>query len=418
MKKKRTLWACLLVLLSLIPLVIVSAQAGVPVDPYEGYDDFDRAYGPLQLGPQYAAYLNGPYDKDFYYFDVDQVGTIRVDLANIPTNHTYGIILYDRDRDIVDLDVEGRGDKHLSFDMSFSGRYYLMVDVRAGAYDPYQPYLLRVTTTQGGGSRQEVTGTDSFEDNNTYQTAYGPLESGKVYEAYCWSQGDRDCYYITLSANSTVKAELTGVCADCDYDFYLVDSAEQILAGSENGQGQDESLSVNLPPGTYYFVVHPYVGYSQQVPYRLTVTYNETAGGRQGPQPGNEAAWAKAQIEDLGYTILYEPGVIELNDGSLAVVAIEVPVSFDLRIEDNTTWRQAIDTWGVLINAFDVHHLWIGLTYQSRYVVYYAVSSGDFGRYIRGEVSRQDLPISYGVWDQQEGGWVSDARDFMDKNFQ
>jgi len=112
MRKKLHFAACLIVLLGLIPLV-AAAQAGAPTDPYEGYDDFDRAYGPLQTGPQYAAYLNSPYDKDFYYFDVNQVGTIQVDLTNVPSDYTYGLILYDKNREIASLDVQGKGDKRL-----------------------------------------------------------------------------------------------------------------------------------------------------------------------------------------------------------------------------------------------------------------------------------------------------------------
>lgn len=414
MKKKGSLVSCLLLLASLIPLV-AAAQGGGIVDPYEMGDDFDRAYGPLQLGPQYAAYFASPYDKDFYYFDANQVGTIEIDLGNVPQGYTYGLILYDKNREIASLDVQGQGDKRLSFQMSFKGRYYLMVDVRAGNYDANRPYLLRVLVAQGGGEQRQ--GSDSYEDNNTYRTAYGPLESGKTYEAYCWDEYDADYYYISLNANSTVKAELKNICADCDYDLFLLDSNLNSLASSGQARGQDESLAVsNVPPGTYYLLIVPY-SFSRQSPYRLTVTYNQAAGGgQQGPQPGNEAAWARTQIEAMGYTILYDPGVMDFEDGSQAAVAIEDPRSFDLRLSNETSRRQAVDTWGVLLTAFDVDALWIGLTYQSRYVIYYVVGSDNFHQFVRGSLSWDNLPINYGVWEQGYG-WVSDAKDFMDKNF-
>jgi hypothetical protein len=418
MKRKLWLRAGLLFIITLMPLALAGAQAGLPVDPYEGHEDLDNPFGPLELNTQYAAYLGTLYDRDVYYFDVNQAGTLKVFLSNVADNVTYGLILYDRDKTIASLDVQGKGDKVLDFRMSFSGRYYLMVDVRGETYDPKRPYLLHVATFQEGSERKPSPAGDSFEDNNTYATAYGPLQSGTTYEAYCWSQGDRDCYYVTVSSGTTIKAELAGICAECDYDLYLVDSAEQILADSENGQGVGESLTANVGPGTYYLVIHPYAGYSQEVPYQLTVTYADTAGGTQGPQPGHEAAWAKARIEEMGYTILSEPGVWEYADGTKTVVALEDPASLDLRIDDDVTWRQAIDTWGVLITAFDVHNLWIGLTYQNRYVIYYAVSSGDFGRFIHGELTRADLPVLLGIWDGQQGEWMSNSRDFVNKNFQ
>ncbi len=62
----------------------------------------------------------------------------------------------------------------------------------------------------------------------------------------------------------------------------------------------------------------------------------------------------------MGCTILYDPGVIDFEE----------PRSFDLRLSDDTTRRQAVDTWSVLLTAFDVDALWIGLTCQNRYVVY------------------------------------------------
>jgi len=417
---KRVLWiVCLLLLLGVLPLPLALAQAGGPVDPYESGvadEDFDDAYGPLTLGPQYAAYFTSPYDRDFYYFEMGEVGTIWIELANVPENYTYGLILYDKNKEIASLDVQGKGDKRLRFDMSFKGRYYLMVDVRVGGYDPHIPYLLRVTTSQAGGEEEEVT--DSYEENNTYGTAYGPLASGETYRAYCWSQGDRDCYYFTVSnPTNNVHLELEKVCAACDYELYLVNADEEIVAASENGQGMGESLSANVPAGRYYIVVHPYRGYSTSEPYLLTAVFE----GREqptGPQPGQEGAWAREEIEALGYTVVYDPGVMDGTNNTRIGLAVELPRSMDLRLEDDTTWEQAASTWQVLIQAFDVHTLAIGLVYQDRYMVYYAVASGDWGRYMAGDLSREDLPYSYGVFDLDTGEWLQNAKDFIDKNLQ
>ena len=416
MKSKLYLLGCLLVLLGLLAPAIAIAQTGGPIDPYESNNDYDHAYGPLQLDHQYAAYLGDPYDKDYYHFDIDKASTIQIDLTNVPTTHpteyNYLIILYGPDGNIVERDFHGTGDKRLVADNAPAGSYHILVEVgevggKRVCY-PRQPYLLRVTTAQAAA-------TDSYEENNTYQTAYGPLESGKTYEAYCWSQGDRDCYYIELSANATVKAELQNVCATCDYDLYLVDSSEKILVGSENAVGVDESLTGQCAPGKYYIVVHPRQGYSQQVPYRLTVTYSE----QKGPQPGNEAAWARAQLERMGYYLHGDPDLMTFDDGSKAAIALENPQSLDLRLSNDTTWRQATDTWRILDQAFDVDALWVGLVYQGRYIIFHAVSAANWARYAKGELPRENLPVSSGVYDTQEGRWLTEAegKGFIKKTF-
>jgi len=304
MKKKHLyLLGGLLVLLSLALPALAFAQAGGPVDPYEQYNSYENAYGPLQLDYQYAAYLHDPYDKDFYRFDVDKTGTVQVELTNVPTGHTsqynYVVLLYGPDGNIVAEDRYGTGDKRVAANNAPAGAYHILVEVgevggKRICYPP-QPYLLRVTTSAAGG---------------------------------------------------------------------------------------------------------------------------KSTGGK--PEPGKEAAWARAQLEGMGYTLVYDPGVMTFDDGSKAAVVIEMPRSMDLRLSDATTARQVVDTWGVLYTAYDVQALWVGLTYQNRYVLYYAVSYTNFGRYVKGELTTQSLPINWGVFDTQEKRWLTEAegKGFIQKNFQ
>ncbi|MBU1747462.1 MAG: hypothetical protein KKA73_07225 [Chloroflexi bacterium] len=137
------------------------------------------------------------------------------------------------------------------------------------------------------------------------------------------------------------------------------------------------------------------------------------------PQPGQEAAWARARLEGLGYTVLYEPGVMSFPDGDQAAVAIINLMSYDLRLSDASTRRQVTDTWGVLQTAFpSVQYLWVGLTYQSRYVAYYEVAGADFTRYARGESPLESLRIGFGVYDAVAGEWVPGTKNFINKSFQ
>jgi hypothetical protein len=136
------------------------------------------------------------------------------------------------------------------------------------------------------------------------------------------------------------------------------------------------------------------------------------------PQPGREAAWVKARLEKLGYTALYEPGVMAFPNGDQAAIAIINLMSYDLRLSDESTRRQVTNTWGVLHTAFpNVQYLWTGLAYQNRYVAYYEVASADFARYASGELPLESLRIGFGVYDTVEGQWVPGTKNFINKSF-
>jgi hypothetical protein len=144
----------------------------------------------------------------------------------------------------------------------------------AGAWD------VVVTNPDAGSARlvggftvkEPNTGGDTYEPNDTFGAAYGPLQSGNAYASYIWSSGDSDYYRITAPVGcGTLAATLTTIPSGCDYDLYVYDSAQNEVGYSANGGNIDEEALIDRPAaGTYYLVVEPYDGGSSQTdPYHI-----------------------------------------------------------------------------------------------------------------------------------------------------
>jgi hypothetical protein len=118
-----------------------------------------------------------------------------------------------------------------------------------------------------------------YEENDHWQDAYGPLDSGHTYEAY--PDDTEDYYYFELSAPATVSASVE--------DFAPISSnGDLLLYGPASGDGRGvlqgqfgkpghSSMSIGpcpLGPGKYYIRVYTVSGhYSTTELYSLTVTY-------------------------------------------------------------------------------------------------------------------------------------------------
>ena len=116
-----------------------------------------------------------------------------------------------------------------------------------------------------------------YEPNNTRATAYGPLQSGRTYEAFIWPAGDQDYYYITVTATTAdITIALTNIPANADYDLYLYDSATAALPVAASAQYGTVDENIRYRPtavGRYYIRIYPYQGANKLQPYRLTTTF-------------------------------------------------------------------------------------------------------------------------------------------------
>ncbi len=111
---------------------------------YEPNDEISQAYGPLESGESYAAYLHQD-DIDLYTIEVQTLAPIELNLSGIPEKADYdlGLAVLDEDElwpmDI--SDAEGTTTERIVFSPFFTGTYYVAVWAYEG-YSIHEPYVL------------------------------------------------------------------------------------------------------------------------------------------------------------------------------------------------------------------------------------------------------------------------------------
>lgn len=110
-----------------------------------------------------------------------------------------------------------------------------------------------------------------YEPNDTFATAYGPLVTDRIYEAYIWPAGDQDYYYIDATSTAAdITVSLTNLPAGVDYDLYLYNTALALVAQSAHYGNADEVIRYRpAATGRYFVRIYPYQGASKDQPYRL-----------------------------------------------------------------------------------------------------------------------------------------------------
>ena len=103
-----------------------------------------------------------------------------------------------------------------------------------------------------------TTWTDTYERNNTFDSAWGPLMPNQIYRSYIWSRTDEDFYYIIVRRADPITVSLASPPPDTDYDLYLYDDSHMLVAKSERlGSAEDISFTpAHL--GRYYIHIRSY----------------------------------------------------------------------------------------------------------------------------------------------------------------
>lgn len=157
----------------------------------------------------------------------------------------------------------------------------------------------------GGGFavRAPGGGGDTFEPNDTVETAYGPIRSGIAYDSYIWTEQDVDLYTIDTQGAPSLAVDLTSVPAGCDYDLYVYNEWLDLVGYSDKPGNADERVTLTRPArGTYILEVVPYTGSSQQDGYRLV--FNEstpTAPAITGISPSAGPSRSRVNITGRGF---------------------------------------------------------------------------------------------------------------------
>ena len=113
-------------------------------------------------------------------------------------------------------------------------------------------------------------GTDSYEPNNNFGLAYGPLNNNIAYHGYLIDAADIDIYRLEIPEISNISINLD---VPADFDLYLlqpIGSDFSLLASSEESGSTSESMAGNIDPGVYYLAVTAYD--THQDPYSLTIS--------------------------------------------------------------------------------------------------------------------------------------------------
>ena len=233
-------------------------------DSYEPNDCFNSAYGPLVFGAVYESWIWDREDYyDFYYFIPDTSGIVKIDLYNLPAD--YNLFLHNERQEGIAYSARyGNLPESISYHVNASDIYYVRV-FQYGPADSTDSYLLKV---------DYMPGHDSFEPNDYFDKAYGPLDLGTIYLSWISTPYDVDIYYFVPPVEDRIVIDLYNLPAN--YDLALHDSSYNRIALSENEGTESERIEFDVSASeTYYVAVYPYEGYDAFDSYYLKVYYSE-----------------------------------------------------------------------------------------------------------------------------------------------
>lgn len=253
-------------------------------DPYEPNNSYAEAYGPLESGSTYSSYLSSSSDDDYYMIEVG-AGTIQLSLANFPGD--YDMYLYNSGQTQVARAYTTNDPETINYTAA-AGTYYIRIDGYNGANSTTDDYqLTAVFTAPGGGSGggddddDDDTG-DTYENNDSFANAYGPLTNGASYNSYLFTSSDVDYYKFEAGESGEIQVTLGEFPGD--YDLYLYNSSQSQVAKAYT-TNDPERITYNGSAGTYYVKVVGYNGaYSATDDYVLTASFPVSSGGGGGSE--------------------------------------------------------------------------------------------------------------------------------------
>jgi len=168
-----------------------------------------------------------------------------------------------------------------SDDSSGVSKVELYVDGSKVSEDTSAPYTFSLDTTSlsdgthkllakaydaagNVGTSEEITITVKNSSEEPPAAATATAERG--YFGKFSSSGDTKYYYINITTQTeiTIKAYMEST---LDMDIYLMNSSGTVLAKSENGKGEAESITYTLSPGVYKIKAYNYSGYGYYIIY-------------------------------------------------------------------------------------------------------------------------------------------------------
>jgi len=237
-------------------------------DPYEPNDAFAQAYGPLTSGVIYDAFMGTTSDYDYWYVDVAEPGLLELFLSEQIPEARYKLTLYNnRAEKVTEFDTGddvGRLIRHV-----YPQRFYLLVRSIMG-HSETRPYHLQVFVPGQPPYVVPPVGDTTYEPNDAFAQAYGPLSSGAIYDAFMWTNADYDYYYADVAEPGLLELFLSEQIPEARYKLTLYNNrAEKV---TEFDTRDDVGRLVrHVYPQRFYLLVRSIMGHSETRPYHLQV---------------------------------------------------------------------------------------------------------------------------------------------------
>lgn len=149
---------------------------------------------------------------------------------------------------------------------------------------------------------------DNYEDNNSFSKAAVALDATIYKKSFSniytvlggsiHSKNDVDFYSYDAWGNGKLEVTLKDIPEECDYDIELYrmgnalnsscDSSE-IVGSSKHTSNQDEKISIDVIPGTYFLKVFSYKGFDEKNKYQLSFSFKDCEEEGKGKFDINEA---------------------------------------------------------------------------------------------------------------------------------
>ncbi|MGD2035406.1 MAG: S8 family serine peptidase [Bacteroidales bacterium] len=221
-------------------------------DEWGSNNSYSRACGPVLDQMNMSGSLGSTGSYDWYYFDVEQPGTITICLFGAYKSWS----LYKNPSGSA-LASESVGKEKIgvtSYNITSTGRYYLRFSGYAGTYD----FSLSGANILSDAFYEK-------ENNNSYSNANGLLNSGQVVSAVINSSSDVDWYWFEVEQAGTIT--ITSTKAYKSWELYK-DPTQSPLKSSNGSSSYYASTT-----GRYYL---KFGGYAD--PYEFKVTGNLADG--------------------------------------------------------------------------------------------------------------------------------------------
>ncbi len=285
-------------------------------------------------------------DADWYVFDVDHQGELRLVLSHVDPALTMDLRVWNANKDALSgwfKPLAAGGDTIGVVDLSEAGRYYLEIVEDSGAAAAEQPYTLQTVFTATA---------DMNEPNNNFGQAT-PLAFDRPVLINILPQGDADWYRVDVAGHGELAVAMTNIPAALTVDFRVWNANKDAISGwfKPLAAGGENRNFLDLPAaGSYYLEVVEDSGAVRAIePFSLTATFTPAVDPF---EPNN--SFGKAS--NLGINQAVQTNMLPAADsdwhfldvshqGELQIIVSNVPNDLTIDVRVWNANKDAISGW-------------------------------------------------------------------------